>query len=229
VLFLLSRLQSLLDEKSYISKNNIYRVYEYKLLSEDNRTINVSSSYVAKFSGLTERVKKVMVDTYELDVDTYVTGKNTIVTLDNTYLKSLNNGEHILTVEYEDGIVLNTKFTLSSENEYKLTFDANGGVYKDGKSSVYFDNWNFGKLSTQEQPTRDGYKFIGWYTEKKDGIPLAAEPSMVNVTTVYAQWEKIEEIPNTYDSIGDSILMGTISFIVLVGTTIYLKKRYRRA
>lgn len=41
----------------------------------------------------------------------------------------------------------------------------------------------------------------------------------------YARWEKVEANPKTFDGIGTSIFMGTISLIGLIGATIYLKKK----
>lgn len=215
-----------------ISKNNIYRIYEYKLLSEDNRKIDGSSNYVAKFSGLVDRVKSIKVDNDELDVDAYVTGENTIVTLDTSYLKTLNKGEHILTVEYVDGVILTTKFTFGDEDaliNYKLTFDANGGTFKNGKSLINFDSWNFIMLDVLEVPTKDGYKFKGWYTEKEGGIPLVAEPVMTNINTLYAQWEEKSPIisaenPKTNDNIISNVIIGTISLTGLIGAILFLKK-----
>ncbi len=48
-----------------------------------------------------------------------------------------------------------------------VIFDANGGVFKDGKAEKAILNQEVGShiKELEEQPTREGYKFDGWYKE----------------------------------------------------------------
>lgn len=121
---------------------------------------------------------------------------------------------------------------------YKVIFDANEGTFKDGKT-ITIEEWENGLENTLETPTRHGYKFLGYYTEKTGGTRLElilAESGIDSDMTFYAQWEENsvvvpsepeEENPNTFDGIISSIMLGAISLIGLVVTIIHLKKRNR--
>ena len=112
---------------------------------------------------------------------------------------------------------------------YSIIFDANGGVFKDGTTTIKINDIINFDYESFEKPTRDGYKFIGFYTEKTGGTSyydlMNSEAGIEEDTILYARWEVEEENPKTFDEIGTSIFMGTISLIGLIGATIYLKKR----
>ena len=89
--------------------------------------------------------------------------------------------------------------------------------------------WDY-DIASLETPTRDGYKFIGWHTEKEGGIPLVSEPTLEDNMTFYANWEKVEsnkdiESPQTFDEFYSYIIMSIVSLTGLLMTLIYLKKR----
>ena len=114
--------------------------------------------------------------------------------------------------------------------EYKVVFDANGGVFKENVKKVTIDDWKIGDENKLEKPTRDGYEFIGYYTEKFGGTSIAnyiAEAGIDRDMTFYAQWKEKEEIenPDTSDNIMDSIVMGTISLLGIVSAVFYLKRK----
>lgn len=106
-----------------------------------------------------------------------------------------------------------------------LTFDANGGAWKDTVSGYTMnadmttaskDSYNFGavveKIGTE--PVREGYEFLGWYTYSKPE-EAGAEPELTakwwgnegaehderiyENTTVYAKWVEKEEPPKPED------------------------------
>ena len=78
-----------------------------------------------------------------------------------------------------------------SENEiiYTVTFDTNGGKadVTTGATNAEF------KLSSLPTPTYEGYKFKGWFTEATGGSEISADTVYTQDTTIYAQWEKVEE------------------------------------
>ncbi len=78
-----------------------------------------------------------------------------------------------------------------SENEiiYTVTFDANGGK---ADTTTGTTNAEF-KLSSLPTPTYEGYKFKGWFTEATGGSEISADTVYTQDTTIYAQWEKVEE------------------------------------
>ena len=78
-----------------------------------------------------------------------------------------------------------------SENEiiYTVTFDANGGKTDTTTGTT---NAEF-KLSSLPTPTYEGYTFKGWFTEATGGSEISADTVYTQDTTIYAQWEKVEE------------------------------------
>ena len=140
-----------------------------------------------------------------------------------------------------------------TQNSFKVVFDANGGVFKENKNIYTIEEWKNEYEETLEKPTREGYVFKGYYTEKIGGTKfelILAESGIDNDMTFYAQWEETtgiapgepesedsvilppeleDENPNTFDGIGSSIFMLIISLIGLVWATIYLKKNKIRA
>ena len=120
---------------------------------------------------------------------------------------------------------------------YKVTLDANGGKFTSGDKYIIDNIINFDYLNFNK-PTREGYEFIGFFTEKTGGKSfeeiMNSESGIESDMTFYARWEETtsivpgepeEENPKTYDGIGTSIFIGTISLIGLVGATFYLKRK----
>lgn len=98
----------------------------------------------------------------------------------------------------EDGNKI-SKITFSTAKDYVLTatwtpakynvrFDANGGTVRRGSMSVTnFDKYaNLDKLN----PTRDGYNFVGWFTEAEGGtLTTNGDPIRLRgAITLYAHW-----------------------------------------
>ncbi len=127
-------------------------------------------------------------------------------------------------------------YFVGTDEIYEVVFDANGGIFKNDIKTMNIEdiiNFNYDAF---EKPTKNGYKFIGFYT--KDGKSylevMNSETGIEEDTTFYAKWEENSEVtpsipdeenPKTFDNIGTSIFMGTISLSGLVGATIYLRKK----
>ena len=87
---------------------------------------------------------------------------------------------------------LKAKVEASVENVYgygldrKVELDANGGKIETSSITVLYGG-TFGNLPT---PTRQGYVFGGWYTEKEGGVPVTSETyyKEVEVNKIYARW-----------------------------------------
>ena len=96
-----------------------------------------------------------------------------------------------------------------AEAEYRVEFDSNGGtqvvsIVTDGKST----------LSFPEDPTKEGYLFMGWYWDDEFFLNPFAENSLTRkpITdhlTVYAKWEGI--IDRTYQDLMDHTALSPIS------------------
>ena len=93
--------------------------------------------------------------------------------------------------------------TPTPDKKYTVTFDSQGG------SHVSSQTVKEGTAISFPTPTRDGYKFLGWYTEADGGSKVTSLTVTKNVT-LYAHWEKessetVEEVTLTG---GDSKTIG---------------------
>ena len=79
-----------------------------------------------------------------------------------------------------------------------VMFNANGGTVEEAVISVVLDN----AIGALPDPTRNGYAFLGWFTEAEGGDEVTAE-TVVVVTgdmTLYAHWEEITYTYNYIDN-----------------------------
>ncbi len=65
-------------------------------------------------------------------------------------------------------------------------YDANGGV-RDASAQGYDSNLAAVPLS---RPTREGYTFVGWYTEPEGGVKITSLDETHHGITLYAHWEE---------------------------------------
>ena len=97
-------------------------------------------------------------------------------------------------------------FTVKTvEPKILVTYNANGGRVRPSKKQLTASNTTYGPLAT---PTRDGYEFIGWYTDPTNGTLVTNETSFNGTsTTLYAHWGKPEVFTvNHYETtIGSTI------------------------
>ena len=116
-------------------------------------------------------------------------------------------------------------------SSFEVIFDGNGGVFKDNKDNLVIEEWKNEYEEILEKPTREGYTFKGYYTEKSGGTKfelILAESGIDSDMTFYAQWEensnKVEN-PNTLDSIGKSIITLIISIFCVVCSVLYFNNK----
>lgn len=69
---------------------------------------------------------------------------------------------------------------------YEVTFDTDGGSAVDAQRVKYGET-----LAAFDEPTKDGYKFLGWYTEADEAFDLTTP--ITKSMTLTAKWER-----NTY-------------------------------
>ena len=98
-----------------------------------------------------------------------------------------------LTSTNKDTINLYAQWIL---NRYTLTYDSNGGTSCSSKVLNYNDNFD---LSCS--PTKTGYTFNGWYTDKTNGTKVTTANRIQQNTTIYAHWT-LNTYTLTYDSNG---------------------------
>ena len=84
-------------------------------------------------------------------------------------------------------IIIVTLFALRDPG-FTVTFDSRGG------SDIAATKYQYGEtIDISEPPTREGYKFTGWYTDSGCTRPWDLESDTIEGSfTLYAGWEKIE-------------------------------------
>ena len=70
-----------------------------------------------------------------------------------------------------------------------VTFDANGGTWSSGEDMHYVKiQTDTEKVAAESTPVRNGYTFLGWYTD--DGDRANFEDTVFGPKTLYAHWAK---------------------------------------
>ena len=70
----------------------------------------------------------------------------------------------------------------------KITFDSKGGTDVATQTQMYGE-----RLETPEPPTREGYRFTGWYIDIScDELWDVTSDTIETDMTLYAGWEKLE-------------------------------------
>ena len=100
--------------------------------------------------------------------------------LDTDYTEEIRNGD---TVKITDNTNLYAKWI---PNKYTVTLDGNGGSVTPTSIEVTY-NYIYSGLPT---PTRTGYTFAGWYTEREGGsiVNTTDTVSILSNITLYAHW-----------------------------------------
>ncbi len=71
---------------------------------------------------------------------------------------------------------------------FTISFDSRGGTDVPAQKQMYGE-----LLEVPEPPTREGYRFVGWYTDASCDILWNVEERTIETDmTLYAGWEKTE-------------------------------------
>ncbi|WP_026669055.1 InlB B-repeat-containing protein [Butyrivibrio sp. AE3006] len=104
------------------------------------------------------------------------------------------------------------------KNTYTVTYDANGGAYKNGQTS---DKQNseydtYITVGTHEKPSKSGYSFTGWNTSK-DATSGLTSYKVTGDTTLYAIWKKtcVVTLRYNYDDKTENIAFGEGTYYTL--------------
>ena len=82
--------------------------------------------------------------------------------------------------------------------KYKITFDPNGGKWKDSTEKLILSVEELGEFIFPEAPTREGYTFLGWGETKIK--PGTKEVVVFGDKTFKAMWKKNDATPKTGDN-----------------------------
>ena len=136
---------------------------------------------------------------------------------DNISFETNYSSDQVIEANSSKEIEITYKTKLGSENKsdiilkfsfakvFTITFDANNGTVSPLNKTV-IENSTYGDLPI---PTKTGYIFLGWYTNKEFGekIESTTKVTITNNQTLYAKWEN-KDI-NVYLYNGDYVFDGT--------------------
>lgn len=93
------------------------------------------------------------------------------------------------------------------DNKFIVKYDPNGGTLPDDEKYQYYDKAGTETIKDMPEPSREGYKFLGWFTDPTDGEKITEEDNVPvkSKMTLYAHWEEIvETFKVTYNANGGS-------------------------
>ena len=112
--------------------------------------------------------------------------------------------------------------TVEYSKAYTATFETNGGT--DIESQTVSEGEYFYK---PYQPKKNGYKFIGWYTDKECTEEYGFRTPVSSDVTLYAKWESEKKDGGCKGNIGTSAMIALTVSAVFGLVIIPLKKRIK--
>ena len=132
---------------------------------------------------------------YDYAIRLYATvtdGEKTLYSEENPYF-SVSYQAPAYYVKGENGFQQNQMLiAYLNPKSYTVTFEANGGILNG--SATYAHTWSYATQLPQLEPTRAGYKFLGWYADAQ--LTQKVTPDVISADvaeniTYYAKWEQV--------------------------------------
>lgn len=164
-------------------------------------TRNIGNGFVVKVTSPTENIGDTPFEVqYRLQgtSDWTATIPNTAGTYDVKITRAADGDINPFACEIPEGLVLTKKRSSSSgatTQTYTAQFDTNGGSAVD---KVKTDK--NGKIERPADPTKEGYIFVGWYSDSKLTKPFDFSAELTANSTLYAKWKENNEIILTIGS-----------------------------
>ncbi len=164
-------------------------------------TRNIGNGFVVKVLSPTENIGNTPFEVqYRLhDTDAWTSAvPNTAGTYDVKITRAADGDINPFACEIFEGLVLTKKRSSSSgaaTQTYTAQFDTNGGSAVD---KVKTDK--NGKIERPADPTKEGYIFVGWYSDSKLTKPFDFSAELTANSTLYAKWKENNEIILTIGS-----------------------------
>ena len=164
-------------------------------------TRNIGNGFVVKVLSPTEDIGNTP---FEVQYRLHDTGEwmsavpNTAGTYDVKITRAADGDINPFACEIPEGLVLTKKRSSSSgaaTQTYTAQFDTNGGSAVD---KVKTDK--NGKIERPADPTKEGYIFVGWYSDSKLTKPFDFSAELTANSTLYAKWKENNEIILTIGS-----------------------------
>lgn len=156
-------------------------LYKYQIANLDEENTNDNEAILVSIIQIKEHTAEFV---------TFTTKNNEETSYGVTSITSANTD--ISKRRFKD-MELNNKVALRYKSIYDteavVTFNANGGTLKhpnDDTKTITFGN-NLGDLP--ENPTRNNYNFIGWYTAETGGTKATTNTVVEGNMTLYARWD----------------------------------------
>ena len=164
-------------------------------------TKNIGNGFVVKVLSPTENIGDTPFEVqYRLQgtSDWTATIPNTAGTYDVKITRAADGDINPFACEIPEGLVLTKKRSSSSgaaTQTYTAQFDTNGGS---AVGKVKTDK--NGKIERPADPTKEGYIFVGWYSDSKLTKPFDFSAELTANSTLYAKWKENNEIILTIGS-----------------------------
>lgn len=164
-------------------------------------TKNIGNGFVVKVLSPTEDIGNTPFEVqYRLQgtSDWTATIPNTAGTYDVKITRAADGDINPFACEIPEGLVLTKKRSSSSgaaTQTYTAQFDTNGGS---AVGKVKTDK--NGKIERPADPTKEGYIFVGWYSDSKLTKPFDFSAELTANSTLYAKWKENNEIILTIGS-----------------------------
>lgn len=175
----------LVDNKGFTDNRVVDKAYAYSLPKEYNNSENILTEYMEK-DGKIYKIKQAEPlreeNRHPKELFEFKTVSNhQAVTLEDSDLTYVELGE-------------NTELPIEN---LEVVFDANEGKFEDSKD-IYQIKVKKGSKLTEENfktPIREGYKFIGWTSDKEGNGEIITFEDILNIEInenkyFYAKWEK---------------------------------------
>ena len=164
-------------------------------------TKNIGNGFVVKVLSPTEGIGDTPFEVqYRLhDTDAWTSAvPNTAGTYDVKITRAADGDINPFACEISEGLVLTKKRSgggSTATRTYTAQFDTNGGSAVD---KVKTDK--NGKIERPADPTKEGYIFVGWYSDSKLTKPFDFSAELTANSTLYAKWKENNEIILTIGS-----------------------------
>lgn len=165
-------------------------------------TRNIGNGFVVKVLSPTEGIGNTPFEVqYRLHgtTDAWTAAvPNTAGTYDVKITRAADGDINPFACEISEGLALTKKRSSSSgaaTQTYTAQFDTNGGSAVD---KVKTDK--NGKIERPADPTKEGYIFVGWYSDSKLTKPFDFSAELTANSTLYAKWKENNEIILTIGS-----------------------------
>ena len=107
-------------------------------------------------------------------------------------------------IDVDKHVTLYAQWQKNDVVEFLTSFDANGGVFFDGKDYTETAPQKDGSVVFPLLPTREGYTLTGWSYDREGADPFVEGTKLDKHVTLYAQWQKndVVEFLTSFDANG---------------------------